>query len=44
MRLARRSVLWSAWGAATAPPSDRVRVVLMGVRGRGRTLTQAFAA
>ncbi|MCX6586876.1 MAG: Gfo/Idh/MocA family oxidoreductase [Acidobacteria bacterium] len=44
MTIARRSLLWSAWGAAAAPPSDRVRVVLMGVRGRGRSLTQAFAA
>jgi hypothetical protein len=44
MRIARRSILWSALGAAAAPPSDRVRVVLMGVRGRGRSLTQAFAA
>ena len=43
--LARRGLLWSALGAAAAPPpSDRIRIVLMGVRGRGRSLTQAFAA
>ena len=37
--MTRRSLLLAA-----AAPSNRVRIALMGVRGRGRNLTQAFAA
>jgi predicted dehydrogenase len=36
--MTRRSLL-----AALAAPSNRVTIALMGVRGRGRSLTQAFA-
>jgi predicted dehydrogenase len=36
--MTRRSLL-----AALAAPSDRVTIALMGVRGRGRSLTEAFA-
>ena len=37
--MTRRSLLLAA-----AAPSNRVRIALMGVRGRGRNLTQAFAS
>lgn len=40
--MTRRSLLLSA--AATAAPANKITIALMGVRGRGKSLTQAFAA
>jgi len=39
--MTRRSLLLST--AAAAAPSNKISIALMGVRGRGRNLTQAFA-